>query len=887
MKAKLSAAFFLLLIFVRCARAGECFTSGKTVVVLAGLPGDVETEKRYDDHLKTLLDLLSRDDARPKRLFVFADEPSRVALPAGLPGEVKANSRENFLALTHALRASKESLVVFAWGHGGLQKATPVFHVRGPRLTADDFKKLAQAHGGDSRWMLFFRGSGSFATAVRAATREIVSTENETPFSSDPVGFELLLQILRHQPGISFPGLAAQLGETTAEWYEEKHLARTEEPTLWNGEDPPQLLAVLKTPTGFWGRKAPAWLAKIKQDDEKPAADAKPKEEVNSAAWKEVKLVEPSKVPDAAAVVLSRKISYVLGDAVALSQEHEEFIQILTEAGKHHGDFDVSYSPPEQTITFLDLEVRKPDGAVERVDPGAIHEAVQPTMPGYETTKRKIFSLPHVTPGAVLHVRYRTEWKHFPLPHVFLEVPLADALPMIELRIEVRVPSQSALHFAVRAGEARNPAIAQTNFGSVYTWRFADIPARLDELLSPPERVPELLVSTFPDWENFASWYGRLIREADKITPEIEAKARELTRDGKTEREKIVALYNFVTGLRYVAVPLGVNSHRPHAAANVLANGFGDCKDKANLFNTLLRSIGLEAALVLVPRFSQAHDALPGFAFNHAISRVRLGKEILWADTTDDTCRFGLLPPGDAGRRVLVVDGKTNALTTLPAPAADQHTLALTSTIQVTRGTAPFPCELIATTSGYCDYALRAAASSVEHLRTTRPALAQICQQATGLFAMTAQEHSRVGALDEPFTWSASGRWSGLASALPGGERVLLRAPFWIPGEWNSAPHPRHSPLFLNQGYPLKFSQRVIFKLADESKKIELPVQSRNAAGPLRWMVEWSQPDGSTLLAHAEIELVTGELSDADTLAFQKQVAELWTVLGSPAALGK
>ena len=87
---------------------------------------------------------------------------------------------------------------------------------------------------------------------------------------------------------------------------------------------------------------------------------------------------------------------------------------------------------------------------------------------------------------------------------------------------------------------------------------------------------------------------------------------KELTRDAKNDRDKVLALYNYVTSLRYVAVPLGVNSFRPHAAANVLQNQFGDCKDKANLFNALLHSLKIEAHLVLVPRFSQAHERLPG-----------------------------------------------------------------------------------------------------------------------------------------------------------------------------------------------------------------------------------------------------------------------------------
>src|SRR6185295_2392538 len=113
---------------------------------------------------------------------------------------------------------------------------------------------------------------------------------------------------------------------------------------------------------------------------------------------------------------------------------------------------------------------------------------------------------------------------------------------------------------------------------------------------------------------------------------------------------------------RYVAVPLGVNSHRPHAAGNVLRNRFGDCKDKANLFNTLLKTQGIAAHLVLVPRFGEAREEVPGLGFNHALSRVRAGGAWLWIDTTDELTPFGLLPPRDAGRNVLVMDGTSTHL---------------------------------------------------------------------------------------------------------------------------------------------------------------------------------------------------------------------------------
>src|SRR2546425_8273021 len=99
MKTKLLAVLFPLFVFAGASLAADAITLGKTVVVLVGLPGDLESEKRYDDQLKTLLEIFTLATAKPKRVIVLADEPQRVTLPSGMAGEVKANSRDNFLAL--------------------------------------------------------------------------------------------------------------------------------------------------------------------------------------------------------------------------------------------------------------------------------------------------------------------------------------------------------------------------------------------------------------------------------------------------------------------------------------------------------------------------------------------------------------------------------------------------------------------------------------------------------------------------------------------------------------------------------------------------------------------------------------------------------------------
>ena len=71
---------------------------------------------------------------------MLTDGPARVSLPPGLDARVDTISR----AAVAALDLPKDApLVVFAWGHGGAQGATPVFHVRGPRVTPDDVQAVA------------------------------------------------------------------------------------------------------------------------------------------------------------------------------------------------------------------------------------------------------------------------------------------------------------------------------------------------------------------------------------------------------------------------------------------------------------------------------------------------------------------------------------------------------------------------------------------------------------------------------------------------------------------------------------------------------------------------------------------------------------------------
>ena len=865
-----------LLASLKTSCSATFFPTNSTVLLLSGLPGDLESENQFHNQLQSWLDLLGNAHHKGT-LFVFCDAPDRVQLPSELSGKLFKATRQELLEKIPMLSSATNSspLVVIAWGHGGRQGDTPVFHVRGPRLTPDDFLTLGSQFNVPSFWVLYFRSSGAFASRLKGENRSILSSESETLFNNDPIGMDLLLKLARANPQTSFEALAQRLGRATEDWFHERSLARTEEPTLWEGTSNPRLLAQVASSNALHSQ------TEGQSTNTQVAVTEIPANEL-PVNWKGLVRVQPQAFPDNDATILRRRITFTLGASPAITSEQEEFIQILTPEGKHFGDFDIEYSPPDEELNFLECEVLSPDGKLTQLDPDSIREERPEALGDYQFGRRKFFSLPGVVPGAVLHVRYQTQWKQFPLPCISLTIPAGEDLPINDSTIEVSVKKEMPFHFALEHSNGSDPDLRQTTYGSTYRWHFTAVPPITREALTAPEQSPRLSISTFPDWGSFAEWYGRISRMADEVTPALSAKARELTRGASSNRDKVLAIYNYVSGLRYVAVPLGVNSFRPHAADKVLENQFGDCKDKANLFNALLHSLGIQASLVLVPRFSQARENLPGFAFNHAISRVTLDGVPVWVDTTDEVCRFGMLPPGDSGRKVLVVESNNATLSELPQPQPGEHELTIHGELTWTRSGDEPKANLKAVARGFPDYQMRLMARSLVENSGSTPLLTARFRPVSGVLALERQHSSSASALDENFSWEAQGNWVGLVRSSrisPSAAPIQIHSPFWVPKEWDLALHHRKNALFLNEGYPLTLEEDFEFTLPGKTGSGDLPAVSESGDSPLRWKLTWARVGDDKLAARLRVEMAQGELSVADTSVFQKQLSALLSAL--------
>ena len=155
--------------------------------------------------------------------------------------------------------------------------------------------------------------------------------------------------------------------------------------------------------------------------------------------------------------------------------------------------------------------------------------------------------------------------------------------------------------------------------------------------------------------------------------------AEKLTQGKTDDMAKVKALYEYVSrNIRYVSLSFGLGRYQPHAAGEVLSNGYGDCKDKNTLLAALLASEGFQTTSVLIGSQHELDPEVPSPSqFDHVITRVPVKGKDIWLDSTNGVAPFRMLsaPLRDKEALAIPVAGKASLVRTpadLPFEAFDR-----------------------------------------------------------------------------------------------------------------------------------------------------------------------------------------------------------------------
>jgi hypothetical protein len=379
-------------------------------------------------------------------------------------------------------------------------------------------------------------------------------------------------------------------------------------------------------------------------------------------------------------------------------------VRILTREGRKQAVARRVYNTDSGKVREMRAWLIRPAGPVKKYGKGQVMDVALAENDVYNEARAKlIVGSDDAEPGAVFGYEVTSEERS-----VFTQLSwgFQQRMPAKLSRLTLNLPAG----WRAESVTFNHPKVEPAVSGTSYTWELRDLAFIEEEPLSPPitNLVPRLAVSYFPpagtragigrtfsSWTEVSRWLTELSDPQAALDEALAGKAKQLTASAKTELERIQAIGRYVQGVNYVSIQTGVGrggGYRPHAATDVFAKSYGDCKDKANLMRAMLKAVGIQSYLVCIyagdPTYVRDEWASPQ-QFNHCIIAVKVSDEtkvptivnhqslgrLMVFDPTDSNTPVGDLPDHEQGSLALIIAGDGGALLRMPATPPEANRL--------------------------------------------------------------------------------------------------------------------------------------------------------------------------------------------------------------------
>jgi len=335
----------------------------------------------------------------------------------------------------------------------------------------------------------------------------------------------------------------------------------------------------------------------------------------------------------------------------------------------------IGFNPGYQALTWHWARIWRGAAHLERLDTNSVKIVQQEQdLDNYLLTgdKSAVLVLDDVRIGDIIDYAYSIKGANPVLGERFSsEVMVQLGEPAERLYTRLLWPSQRHL-YAKPHGCTVQPAAVAGKTAVEYTWDMRQIPALPieDELPGWCDPQPWVQLSEFRTWTEVNQWALGLFQVTVPFTPALSQKISEWKQISGQEQQ-ILAVLKFVQEeVRYFGIEIGASTEKPADPSAIFQRRFGDCKDKSQLFVTILRALGIEAYPVLVNSTSgrQLDDWQPSAgAFDHCIAVVQYEGQMYWVDPTMNYQRGQLaahfLPAYERG---LIIAPNTTGLSVIP-----------------------------------------------------------------------------------------------------------------------------------------------------------------------------------------------------------------------------
>lgn len=380
---------------------------------------------------------------------------------------------------------------------------------------------------------------------------------------------------------------------------------------------------------------------------------------------------------DAGAVVLLKEGRMkVEKDGVFTLTIHLVAKALDEKAASHYSQISIQYNSYYEETTLILARTIKEDGTIRTVSSDAVQIKTSPRGKEYSDIRFLTFSLPALEKGSTFEYEVKRQRKIPLIENKWSQSVSFQSYhyndyslridPVYKSKFVLEVPEDEPFLYETENVKI-TPTISKKPSMLVYTWEVNNLPAVPIEHSMPPleEFVPYICVSSIKTWEEVGESMSKFFLPSIEACPEINTKAHEITKGAKSREEKIEAIFYFIEGnIKYVAADLNRGGFKPHPASEVLKNKYGDCKDQAVLFISLLKSVGIAAhpALITANFNYEINKKVPSPDFDHVIVCIPREENPFWLDTTPGVARFPNLSWPCQNKWALVMNGQKSKL---------------------------------------------------------------------------------------------------------------------------------------------------------------------------------------------------------------------------------
>jgi hypothetical protein len=390
-------------------------------------------------------------------------------------------------------------------------------------------------------------------------------------------------------------------------------------------------------------------------------------------------------------------------------EHHRRVVKILRQAGRDDADVVVRFDK-ESKILSLHVWSIGPDGHEYAMKDNEVSEFGYPGGGGFFDDDRfKVAHAPGRDPGGV--VAYESEQR---IPAYMSEYDwhYQESIPTIAESFTLELPAS----YTYGALWAHAKPVAPIDLEHQrFRWEMKSVEGiDLDHVpMHPSERAlagrlvihyagPGMPLTTGSTWQSIGEWYQQLSEDRVLGSPEITAKAMQLTAGKSDFYDKSEAIAEFVQKqIRYFVIEMGIGGWQPHPAAEIFKNRYGDCKDKATVLEAMLLSVGIHATQVLVDSNRNVIDpAAPSMFGNHMIAAIEIptgyespklksivtaktGRRYLIFDPTWEKTAFGQLEHNLQGGYGVLVEGSDSQIIQFPVLNPTLNTIHRSASFQL------------------------------------------------------------------------------------------------------------------------------------------------------------------------------------------------------------